>query len=63
MLGTALVGTMDTPLPLIAVILMSVAAGWFTRRVMKNQWVKKVAKGGWAPLVRGLGTTFDLTTR
>lgn len=52
LLGAALVGTMDTPIPLIAVILMSVAAAWFTRRVMRNQWVKNVAKGGWAPLVR-----------
>lgn len=52
LLGTLLVGTMDTPVPLIAVICMSLAAGWFTRRVMRNQWVKNVAKGGWAPLVR-----------
>ncbi|KAK1921609.1 solute carrier family 41 member 1 [Papiliotrema laurentii] len=51
LLGTALVGAMDTPLPLICVILMSLAAGWFTKRVMRNQWVKKVAKGGWAPLI------------
>ena len=51
LLGTALVGAMDTPFPLIAVILMSIAAGWFTKRVMRNQWVKKVARGGWVPLV------------
>jgi solute carrier family 41 len=42
---------MDTPIPLLAVILMSLAAGWFTRRVMRNEWVKNVAKGGWVPLV------------
>ena len=52
LLGTLLVGTMDSPVPLIAVIVMGIAAGWFTRRVMRNQWVKKVAKGAWVPLVR-----------
>lgn len=52
LLGSALVGTMDTPIPLIAVILMGLAAVWFTRAVMQDEWVKNVAKGGWAPLVR-----------
>jgi len=42
---------MDTPIPLIAVILMGLAAVWFTRAVMRDEWVKNVAKGGWAPLV------------
>ncbi|WVQ83299.1 hypothetical protein IAT38_005438 [Cryptococcus sp. DSM 104549] len=51
LLGTLLVGTMDTVIPLMAVIVMSLAAGWFTRRVMKNEWVKEVAKGGWVPLI------------
>lgn len=60
LLGTALVGAMDSPLPLICVILMSIAAGWFTKRVMRNRWVKEVAKGGWAPLVR-LNLSLDLT--
>lgn len=43
---------MDTPIPLIAVILMGLAGVWFTRAVMQDEWVKNVAKGGWAPLVR-----------
>ncbi|WVF69743.1 hypothetical protein IAT40_004522 [Kwoniella sp. CBS 6097] len=51
LLGTALVGAMDTVIPLLAVIVMSIAAGWFTRRVMRNEWVKNVAKGGWVPLI------------
>jgi solute carrier family 41 len=51
LLGTMLVGVMDTPVPLIAVIIMSIAAAWFTRRVMENEWVKNVARGGWVPLV------------
>ena len=42
---------MDTPIPVIAVISMISAAVWFTRHVMRNQWVKSVAKGGWVPLV------------
>ncbi|TYJ56006.1 hypothetical protein B9479_003248 [Cryptococcus floricola] len=51
LLGTALVHTMDTILPLCLLIIMSVAAGWFTKRVMRNQWVKEVARGGWVPLI------------
>ncbi|RXK36308.1 hypothetical protein M231_06444 [Tremella mesenterica] len=51
LLGSALVGTMNTPLPLIAVVVMVVAAAWFTKRVMRNEWVKNIAKGGWAPLI------------
>ena len=51
LLGSVLVGTMDTPIPLIAVILMGLAAAWFTRAVMRDEWVKNVAKGSWAPLV------------
>ncbi|WWC59537.1 uncharacterized protein I303_102093 [Kwoniella dejecticola CBS 10117] len=51
LLGTALVGAMDTVIPLLAVIVMSIAAGWFTRRVMRNEWIKNVAKGGWIPLI------------
>nr|ODN89503.1 solute carrier family 41 [Cryptococcus depauperatus CBS 7841] len=51
LLGTALVGTMDTVIPLLAVIIMSVSAGWFTKSVMRNRWVKEVAKGGWIPLI------------
>jgi solute carrier family 41 len=51
LLGSLLVGTMDTPIPLIAVILMGLAGVWFTRAVMRDEWVKNVAKGGWAPLV------------
>jgi hypothetical protein len=51
LLGSLLVGTMDTPIPLIAVILMGLAGVWFTRAVMRDDWVKNVAKGGWAPLV------------
>ncbi|WVQ75925.1 hypothetical protein IAR50_005560 [Cryptococcus sp. DSM 104548] len=51
LLGTALVHTMDTILPLCLLIIMSVAAGWFTKRVMRNKWVKEVARGGWVPLI------------
>ncbi|KIS01900.1 solute carrier family 41 [Cryptococcus deuterogattii 2001/935-1] len=51
LLGTALVGAMDTVIPLLAVVIMSSAAGWFTRRVVRNVWVKEVAKGGWVPLI------------
>jgi solute carrier family 41 len=51
LLGTMLVGVMDTPIPLIAVILLVIAGGWFTKTVMQDEWVKNVAKGGWAPLV------------
>lgn len=51
LLGSLLVGTMDSPLPLIAVIVMSVAAAFFTHRVMQDEWVRKVARGGWVPLV------------
>ena len=51
LLGTVLVGAMDTPLPLMAVIMMTIAAGWFSRRVLRNRWVKEVATGGWIPLV------------
>ncbi|WVO18882.1 uncharacterized protein IAS62_000154 [Cryptococcus decagattii] len=51
LLGTALVGAMDTVIPLLAVVIMSIAAGWFTRRVVRNVWVKEVAKGGWVPLI------------
>ncbi|CAD6571746.1 MAG: hypothetical protein TREMPRED_000359 [Tremellales sp. Tagirdzhanova-0007] len=36
LLGSLLVGTMDSPVPMIAVIIMSVAAAWFTHRVMQN---------------------------
>jgi solute carrier family 41 len=54
LLGSLLVGTMDTPIPLIAVILMGLAGVWFTRAVMRDEWVKNVAKGGWAPLVNSL---------
>lgn len=43
---------MDSPIPLIAVILMSCAAAWFTRKVLQDEWVRNVAKGGWTPLVR-----------
>lgn len=49
--GTLLVGAMDTPVPLIAVIAMSAAALWFTRRVMRDAWVKDIARGSWAPLI------------
>lgn len=52
LIGTALVGVMDTPIPLLAVILMGLAAAWFTKRVMRNEWVRGVARGGWVPLVR-----------
>ncbi|TXT07236.1 hypothetical protein VHUM_03406 [Vanrija humicola] len=51
LVGTALVGAMDTPVPLIAVVLMVLAAGWFTRRVLTNDWVKAIARGSWAPLI------------
>ncbi len=54
LLGSLLVGTMDTPVPVIAVIIMSIAAAWFTRRVMENEWVRKVAKGAWLPLVTSI---------
>jgi solute carrier family 41 len=54
LLGAALVGLMDTPIPLLAVIGMSAAAAWFTRRVMRDEWVRNVAKGGWAPLVSAI---------
>ena len=43
---------MDSPIPLIAVLIMSCAAVWFTRKVMQDEWVRNVAKGGWTPLVR-----------
>lgn len=52
LLGSALVGVMDTPIPLIAVILMTMAAAWFTKRVLRDEWVRSVARGGWVPLVR-----------
>lgn len=42
---------MDTPVPLISVIVMSAAALWFTRRVMRDAWVKDIARGSWAPLI------------
>ena len=51
LLGAALVTVMDTPIPLISVIMMSIAAAWFTRKVMQDEWVRKVARGGWTPLV------------
>lgn len=51
LLGSALVGAMDTPIPLIAVVVMSMAAVWFTRAVMRDEWVKNIARGSWAPLV------------
>lgn len=51
LIGTLLVGAMDTPGPLIAVIVMAAAAIWFTRRVMRDEWVKNIAKGSWIPLV------------
>lgn len=54
LLGSALVGVMDTPIPLIAVMLMTMAACWFTKRVLRNEWVRGVARGGWVPLVSGL---------
>ena len=54
LIGTVLVLVMDTPIPLIAVILMCIAAGWFIRRVLKNEWIKKVARGGWAPLIAAM---------
>ena len=50
-IGTLLVGMMDTPVPLLAVIIMCVGIGWFLRRVMRNEWIRKVARGAWAPLV------------
>lgn len=49
--GTALVGTMDTPVPSILVLLMSAAAVWFTIRVLRVEWVRNVARGGWLPLI------------
>ena len=52
LLGAALVNVMDSPIPLIAVIMMSCAAAWFTRKVLQDEWVRNVAKGGWTPLVR-----------
>ena len=45
---------MGTPIPLLAVSAMVVTAVWFTRTVMRDEWVKNVAKGGWLPLVRPL---------
>lgn len=51
LIGSALVGAMDTPIPLLAVILMAMAAGWFTKRVLRDEWVRGVARGGWVPLV------------
>lgn len=51
LIGTLLVGAMDTPVPLISVILMTAAAFWFTRRVMRDEWVKNIARGSWIPLV------------
>ncbi|ORX33916.1 hypothetical protein BD324DRAFT_584143, partial [Kockovaella imperatae] len=53
-IGTLLVGMMDTPVPLLTVILMCVAVGWFARRVMQNDWIRKVAKGAWAPLIAAM---------
>jgi solute carrier family 41 len=52
--GTVLVGAMDTPLPLISVIIMSIAALWFTRRVMRDTWVKDIARGSWIPLISAM---------
>lgn len=49
--GTVLVGAMDTPVPLIMVLLMSGAAVWFTVRVLRVEWVRNVARGGWIPLI------------
>lgn len=66
LVGTALVGAMDTPVPLIAVVLMVIAGGWFTRRVLTNDWVKAIAKGSWAPLIGAMlissGTGMVLST-
>lgn len=52
--GTVLVGAMDTPVPLISVIIMSIAALWFTRRVMRDTWVKDIARGSWIPLISAM---------
>lgn len=49
--GTVLVGAMDTPVPLLAVIAMTAAGVWFTRRVMRDAWVKDIARGSWMPLI------------
>ena len=51
LIGTLLVGMMDTPIPLLAVVTLCVAVGWFLRRVMQDPWIRKVARGSWAPLV------------
>ncbi|KAL7420036.1 hypothetical protein Q5752_005001 [Cryptotrichosporon argae] len=51
LLGSALVGAMDTPVPLLAVVVLAVAAAWFTKRVMRDAWVRNVARGGWVPLI------------
>ncbi|KLT45565.1 hypothetical protein CC85DRAFT_240772 [Cutaneotrichosporon oleaginosum] len=52
--GTLLVGAMDTPVPLISVIIMGIAALWFTRRVMRDTWVKDIARGSWIPLISAM---------
>ncbi|BEJ14949.1 hypothetical protein CspHIS471_0407160 [Cutaneotrichosporon sp. HIS471] len=52
--GTVLVGAMDTPVPLIIVIIMGIAALWFTRRVMRDTWVKDIARGSWIPLISAM---------
>ncbi|GMK53856.1 hypothetical protein CspeluHIS016_0104420 [Cutaneotrichosporon spelunceum] len=49
--GTVLVGAMDTPVPLVSVIIMGIAALWFTHRVMRDTWVKDIARGSWLPLI------------
>lgn len=51
LIGTLLVGTMDTIVPLVAVILMGIAASWFTVRVLRDEWVRNIARGAWLPLV------------
>lgn len=56
LVGSGLVGTMDTPIPLMAVIFMGLMAVWFSRVVMRDQWVRSVAQGSWTPLVREIGS-------
>lgn len=51
LIGTLLVGAMDTVGPLLGVILMGAAASWFTVRVLRDEWVRNIARGAWLPLV------------
>jgi solute carrier family 41 len=51
LIGTGLVGVMDTVAPLLIIFAMGAAAVWFTVRVLRDMWVRDIARGSWIPLV------------